>query len=174
MALYDFATSHDFYTSNAYIKSVTTVTDIVEIFRDVFLYVALGVALVAFILIVSFSLRSLRRKMREIGIMRALGAKTGQIVICFVLQMVMLWLFVVALSFAAFPILINNANAMLVDKMAEFLNTPMISALTVLSTSPLSLLMVLAIFLPVLLLSLFAPLLFVRKVKPIKIIRLSE
>ena len=174
MALYDFGVSRDFYTSNAYIRSVNTVTDIVEIFRDIFLYIAFGIALVSFVLIVSFSLRSLRRKMREIGIMRALGAKMGQIVICFILQMAMLWLSVVLLSFPTVPMLAKNVNALLVDKMAEFLNTPMISTLTVISASSLSLLMVLAVFLPVLLLSLLVPLLFVRRVRPIKIIRSSD
>ena len=172
--LYDFASSHGFYTNNAYVKSVNTVTHIVEIFRDVFFYIAMGVALVAFVLIVSFSLRNLRRKMREIGILRALGAKTGQITVCFILPMIALWVFVVALSFALFPLLLNSTNAILVSRMAEYLDAPAISTLSVLSSTPFSLLSVLAVFLPVLLLSLGAPLIFIRRLNPIKIIRSSD
>ncbi len=174
ISLYDFAASHKFYSNNAYIKSVNTVTHIVEIFRDVFFYIALGVALVAFVLIVSFSLRNLRRKMREIGILRALGAKTGQITVCFILPMIALWVFVVALSFALFPLLLNSTNAILVSRMAEYLDAPAISTLSVLSSTPFSLLSVLAVFLPVLLLSLGAPLIFIRGINPIKIIRSSD
>ena len=149
---------------------VNTVADILEIFREVFFCIAL----VAFIFMVSFSLRSLRRKMREIGVMRALGARTGQIVICFAWQMEALWMLVVALSFVAYPMIVNNANSLLVDKMAELLNAPMIGSLTVLSASPISLLAVFAVFLPILLLALLVPLIFVRRVKPIKIIRSSD
>lgn len=174
MSLYDFASSHEFYSNNSYVKAINTVKNIVEIFRDIFFYIALGVALVAFVLIVSFSLRNLRRKLREVGILRALGAKTGQIAVCFIVPMVVLWVFVAVLSFALFPVLLNNTNAILVSEMAKYLNAPAISRLSVLSSTPFSMITVMAVFLPVLLLSLGTPLIFIRKIKPIKIIRSSD
>ena len=173
-ALYEVAEKHGFYANNFYFQSVNTVREIVEIFRELFIYVVLGVSTVSLLLIVSFSLRSLRRRMREIGILRALGANTGQIAACFIAQTVFLWGFVVLLAFAVYPFLVSEANLMLVEGMAKFLENPAIANLTVLSSTLLSLLAVLAIFLPVLLLSLCVPLLFIRKLKPMKIIRTAE
>ena len=173
-SIYDAGSSPEFYTSNAYMNAVYTVKEIVEVFRDIFLYAELGVILIALLLIASFSLRSLRRKMKEIGILRAFGATTGQIVICFILQMIALWLVVVLLSLMTFPLLLNNANVLLVDNLAEFLDHPAIGTLTVLSPTWVSILSALAVFLPVLLLSLCVPLFFIRGVKPIKIIRSSD
>ena len=172
--LYAVAEKRGFYTNEFYFQSVNTVKEIVGIFRDLFVYVALGITLVALMLIVSFSLRTLRHKMREIGILRALGANTGRIALCFVWQMLALWLIVLLVSFTAFGFLLNEANTVLVDGMAQFLNNPAVAQLTVLSPTPFSVLTVLALFLPVLLLSLCVPLLFVRRVKPIKIIRRAD
>ena len=174
ISIYDSASALGFYTNNTYAKSINTVKGIVEIFQGIFVYVALGIAFVALVLIISFSLRSLRRKMREIGILRALGANTSQISLCFILQMISLWLCIVLLSFALFPLLVSNANALLVNNMAQFLENPAIANLTVLEPTPLSLLTVLLVFLPVLLLSLSVPMLYVRKLKPIKIIRTAD
>lgn len=170
-ALYDLGEDMGFYTSSLYMKSVYTVKGIVEIFRSVFVYVGLAIALVAFLLIVSFALRGLRRRRREIGILRALGGRTGRIVRCFSLQVVLLGGAVAALSLIALPFLADTANTVLVDNMAEFLANPAIRGLTLLTITPRALLIVMAVLLPVLLLSTAVPLLFIRRLKPMKIIR---
>lgn len=173
-SIYDEVVSFGFYTSNLYIKSVYTVKQIVDIFREVFVYVAIGIALVAFLMIVGFSLRSLRRTMREIGILRALGGRTGKIVQCFTWRMTALWLAVVTLSFSALPLLVRSADSALVANMAYFLKNPSIKGLSLLDLTPLSLVTVLAVFLPALLLSLIMPLLFIRRIKPMQIIRKAD
>lgn len=173
-SVYSAGTDIGFYCSNMQIRSIHSVNMIVEIFRDIFIYVVFGMAIVSFLLIMSFALRVLRRKMREIGILRALGCKIKHIVWCFVWQMIYMWLIVVGLSFVIFMLVVHRANDILMGNMAYFLNNPSLKVITVLSPTPEALLTVLAVFLPVILLSLCIPLLVIRRVKPMKIIRTAE
>ena len=100
--------------------------------------------------------------------------KTGHIVACFVWQVISLWIFVAVASFVAFPLLLDKANALIVESMAEFVKSPLIMNLTVLSPMQMSSLVVVAIFLPAILLSMLVPLLVIRSVKPVRIMRSAD
>lgn len=173
-SIYEIGEARGFYSGNVHFKSVYAVKEIVEIFRGMFTYIGAAVAFVALLLLLSFSLRGLRRRKREIGILRALGGGTFAIAQCFVFQVLLLGLFVAFLTFAALPLLADGANALLVENMVRYLNAPTLLGMEVITLSPLLLLMVLAAFLPVLLLSVLVPLLAIRRVKPMRIIRSAE
>ena len=173
-SLYSVGEELGFYSSSLYFKSVYTVKGIVEIFRGMFAYIGLAIALVSFLLIVSYSLRALRRKRREIGILRAIGSRTKQIVWGFVWQVILLGVIVAIISCIALPMLSKEINTAIVTNMANFVDNPAINGLTVLSPNFISLIVVLGIFVPLLVLSSVVPLLFIRRIKPMKIIRSSD
>lgn len=172
--IYEIGEERGFYSGNLHFKSVYTVKEIVEIFRGMFTYIGAGVAFVAFLLMVSFSLRGLKRRKRDIGILRALGGGTPIIAQCFVLQVLLLGVVVALFAFGLLPLLAESVNSVLVSNMVRYLSAPTLTGLEVIVLSPVSLLAVLAIFLPVLLLSVLVPLLVIRRVKPIRIIRSAE
>ena len=173
-AIYNTGTSMDFYTGNVYFKSIYTVKQIVEIFRSVFVYIGLAIAVVSLLFIVSYSLRSLRRKRNEIGILRALGSTISQIARAFIMQMVALSTVVIVGSAVALPLISGSVNKVLAGNLAIFLDNPALASLEIINVSPLTLLTVLGIFIPVLIISAMVPLAFVRKLKPISILRSTD
>lgn len=173
-ALYDTGSAIGYFTNNMYFKSVYTVKQIVEIFGEVFVYVGASIALLAFLFIGAFSMRTLRRRRREIGILRALGGRVSQIALAFVLQVLLLGGIATVLSAIALPLITGSVNTLLAENLATFLEVPAIANLDVINLSPFVLPIVLGIFIPVLILSSVVPFLFVRKLKPMSIIRSSD
>ncbi len=173
-SVYDTSESLGFYTNNQYFKSVYTVKEIVEIFRDVFVYIGAAIALVALLFIVGFSLRTLRRRREDIGILRALGGRTSQIACAFVVQVALLGVVATVASAIALPLITGSVNTLLAENLANFLGNAAIGTLDVINLSPFVLPIVFGTFIPVLVLSSAVPFLFVRKLKPMSIIRSSD
>jgi hypothetical protein len=62
----------------------------------------------------------------------------------------------------------------LAGNLAIFLDNPALASLEIINVSPVTLLTVLGIFIPVLIISAMVPLVFVRKLKPISILRSTD
>ncbi len=174
VSVYDTASEAGFYTSNLHFKSIYTIKEMVEVFRGVFVYIGIAIALVALMFTVSFALRALYRNRTDIGILRALGCRTSQIALAFIIQVAVLGVVVTFITIAGLPLLTNFVNTVLAENLAVFLENPMLATIEIISISPVATLIVLGILIPVLVISAIVPLIFVRKLKPIDIIRSSD
>ena len=172
--LYETGAARGFYTNNLYFKSVHTVKQIVEAFKGIFIYVGAAIALVSFLFITSYSLLALRRRRTEVGILRALGAKTSQIAGAFIVQMVLLGLIAAVASAILLPFVMESANAVLAENLAIFLDNPIIGGLQIIEFSMFGFLAVFGAFIPVLVLSSAVPFLVIRRLKPMSIIRSAD
>lgn len=65
---------------NSVISSLSSINNIIESFRNVFIYVGVGLALFASFLLMTFISTSISYKKREIGILRAVGARSLDVV----------------------------------------------------------------------------------------------
>ncbi len=76
--LKDTTTPHDHSTyqySNSLIDQISLITYAMELFSGVFLYLGIGLAILAMLLLFNFISLSVANKKREIGILRAVGAR---------------------------------------------------------------------------------------------------
>jgi ABC-type lipoprotein release transport system permease subunit len=127
-----------------------------------------------FLLIVSFSIRSIKKKMYEIGVLRALGCSINQVSKTFILQVIYIVLLSCILSTVL--ILFSNIyiNELLVTKLSEFTNNKDILNIKMIYLDYSILLIVYSLMFIITLASSVIPVLCIRKIKPIDIIKNNE
>ncbi len=163
-----------FYVNDFYFKTIYVINNIVKIFSEIFRYASIALILAGIILLVSFAIRSVKKKMYEIGVLRALGAKTSQVARAFILQVVYIGLITTALSIAGISLFDDNVNDILVTKLIQFTANKQIEGLSIIQIQPgMTILTIIAIFLITLIASI-VPIVAIRKIKPINIIRGKE
>lgn len=76
---YDEDSEYRYYLMNAVTSSISSFESLLAMFRTVFLYVSIGLAVFSALLLVNFISASITYKKREIGILRAVGAKSSDV-----------------------------------------------------------------------------------------------
>ncbi len=163
-----------FFSEDSYFKAVYTVMDIVSVFDEFFFLLYVGLVAISALLFIGFARRSVRRRMYEIGVLRALGGRNTAIARLFTHNLLVMAAFVTLLSLIGDILLIPYLNEVFVDNLAEILDTLPIRELKVLQFNLLSAAIDLVTILLLSLLSSFGSLYFCRRIKPIAIIRNKE
>jgi len=172
--LHDIGEEVGFYSSNHYFKSVYTIINIIGIFSEIFSLAIIVLILLEVLLIVSFSIRTIKKKLYEIGVLRALGGTILQVSKTFILQVIYLVLFTCLISTVSIILLNQPLNYMLATKLSEFTNNKDIATLSILNFNPFILITVYTLILIVSLSSSIIPIISIKKVKPINIIKNKE
>lgn len=163
-----------FYVDDFYFKTIYVINNIVKIFSEIFKYASLALIFAGTILLISFAIRSVKKKMYEIGVLRALGAKTGQVARAFTLQVIYVGLITSILSITGIVMLEDSVNEILVTKLVQFTANKQIADLTIIKIQPvMTIITIIAIFVITLIASI-VPIFSIRKIKPINIIRNKE
>ena len=142
---------------------------LLSVFYEVFAYISMVVILAIFLIIILNASTIIRQNVYEIGVMKALGAKTSELVVIFTLQMVITCLGVCLLLYSCSNIFMNFANKLLCSGISAYVVTDVLYNVIVFSPKFFIInivsISVFTIF------SIMVPILAIRKIKPLKIIK---
>ncbi len=164
----------NFFLGDEYYKTIYTIMDIVSIFEDFFMFLYIGLIGVCALLLIGFARRSIKRRMYEIGILRALGCKNKTVAGIFMLNMAAVATIIALISIVGVRILDPALNSVLIDNLATILDTAMIKNVKILKFDLLSAIVDTLTIILLSFLSSLSVFLSCRKIKPISIIQNKE
>ena len=166
--------SNVYFTNNRYVEGIYSITNIIVVFSDIFRLLTIFLAIVCVLLLVSFGQKSIKRRMFEIGVVRALGYKNRDLLTVFMLQITYLLVAVCTITYISLSYLDNYINQILIENIILFLNNDLIRDMTLLEFEPERILLNLLGISILTVVSSLSLLLTLRKIKPINIIRRGE
>lgn len=159
---------HLLYTLDTSI--VPVVNTIIELFKA-FCYVIIGFLVVAsFIYIIIYGINSIKRNIYEIGVLKALGTKSINVSIIFLVQIIVVGIFSILASIIGIIVLSMISNKLLVSAFEDFM-TIKIFSLNVIAAYPKIMFIDLTIVLIATLVSSNIPLIYLKAVKPLNILK---
>ena len=169
--IFEVAEQNDFIADSVVVSSVQTMAKAVSVFGDLFKLISFVLYVAAIFLVIYFGLKTVNKRMYEIGIIRGLGGKNRSLAWMFALQIIITAIVTCVLSYFGLYIFVNLADAVLVRALMAsssgyvMLNIELISFNVPIIMADCGGVMFLS------LLSTLLPLLTLRKVKPINIIK---
>lgn len=154
--------------------SIATMTKAVRVFSDFFVLIFIVLCAALLLLMVQFEVKSIKDRMKEIGIMKALGARNSDLMCIFGLQIVLAGLAMLVLYIAGSFVFIGLANRILVLSLNELARSTMVMDLSFLIVKWSYILWDCLLALGILLVSFLAPMLRLRSIKPTNVIKAKE
>lgn len=173
-AVYRVGEENDFYIATEYFKTVNSISKIVLIFKDSFVLIASVLCAIVVLSMIAFCFGNIQSKKYQIGVLRALGSRTKDIVGIFITQIVLVGLIICVLFALAFYFIIPFANDLLINSFVKYVNDASITNIKLLAFDPYVMLTGFAIIVGVTLMSTIAPFVAVRRIKPINIIKSKD
>ena len=167
----------EFYTANQSLEAIYKVVEVVEIFKEYFDLIGVLIAAVGFLLLVSYHSGNIKSRRYEIGVLRSLGAKTGDISAIFFMQSLLIGILTTAVFVAGIFALTDTVNNILIDSFKSYINSPamaFIDGITILDISLSAIITDILLLLLISALSSVIPFAAIRKIKPISIVRSRE
>ena len=164
----------NYYSENQYFKALYAIMNIVDIFGDFFMLIAIALSVACALMLINFGRRAVRRRMHEIGIIRALGGRTKHISGSFILQVFYAGLITCTLSILGMMFLDGIINSILLEGLMTFLGTDKLSHLVIIQFNPFITLIDITTVLVITLIAAMVPILSIHRIKPIKIIKSKE
>ena len=168
------ASEYNMIPNSIKLASISTMTRAVEVFSDFFglIFVVLVAALV--IVIVKFGLDIVRRKIYEIGVIKALGGRSSSFIVIFGIQVIVFGLLVCLFAQLGMYFFVGIANDVLVTSLQTLASSRIMMDIEILAFDW-PLIFTDSIFAFALcILSSLAPLVALHRVKPINIIKAKE
>lgn len=172
--IYDVGTENDFYSATAFFKTVQSITKIVSVFKDIFSLIAIGLCGVMILLMAFFAFSNIRSRSYEIGVMKAMGARTRNVAGIFLVQVICVGLSICLLFGLFFYFGMPFANKLLMDSLIEYVENASIGGITLLSFDSGVMWTSIAMVLGVTAVSSLMPFLGVMTIKPANIIKSRE
>ena len=127
-----------FFLGDEYYKTIYKIMDVVSVFKDFFLLLYVGLIGVCAMLLTGFARRSIKRRMYEIGILRALGCKNKTVASMFMINMGVVAIAISLISIVGVRVLDTVLNRVLMDNLSNILQTMPIRNLRILQFDLLS------------------------------------
>ncbi len=172
--IYNVGVENNFYSATAFFKTVQSITKIVAVFKDIFMLIAVGLCGVMILLMAFFAFGNIRSRNYEIGVMKAMGARTRNVAGIFLVQVICVGLSICILFGLFFYFGMPLANNLLMDSLIEYVDNASIGGITLLAFDGRVMWTSIAIVLGVTLVSAFMPFLGVLFIKPANIIKARE
>ena len=172
--IFEVAQTTNFIADSIVVSSVQTMAKAVSVFGDLFKLISFVLYVAAIFLVIYFGLKTVNKRMYEIGIIRGLGGKNRSLAWMFALQIIITAIVTCILSYIGLYIFVNLADEVLVRALMAssngytMLNIELISFNVPIIMADCGGVMFLSF------LSTMLPLLTLRKVKPINIIKAKE
>ncbi len=164
--IYHVGETYKYFVPSAQYMAVQSIAGAVKIFKDFFLIIVVALYVVCAVFLIMFGVRSIRKNILEIGILRALGTKTHYLAIMFALQMVMLGLIVCLFAMAGMYLGVYFGNAILVKGFVAYTGNTLASELTIIRFRYTTALVGAALVLILSIMASVVPVMALRKVKP--------
>lgn len=173
-AIYNLGEEKNFYVATEYYKTINSITRIVLIFRDIFSLIATALCGVMILLMASYSFGNIRSRSYEIGVMKAMGARTKNVAGIFLVQVILMGFIICVLFGFIFYFGMPTANDLLMDSIVEYVNNASVPSITLLSFDKSVMWLGIGIIAGVTLVSAIAPFVGVMAIKPVNIIKSKE
>lgn len=168
------AKNNFFYTTLQSFSSIFEVCKIIDIFSSVFLFIAIGLIVIALMMIISHNLRTIKKNQYRIGVYKGLGCPSKVFALSCLYNTLTLVLTTFVTSIVFVAISSKFINNILVQKFQEYINSKVVAEFTFVGFSITNLCLYILVILLVGGVSLFAPFLKLRKLKPNLIINKAE
>ena len=159
---------------NVYVDELRKMTDVVDTFISIFEIIALGLSLAIVASLVSFSSKIIRDKYHDIGILKALGSNNWTMIVIFGIQVSLIAVLTIIISTVGYYYLVSYVNDILVNALLKFTSLTILSNLEFIVFKPLVVLISVILIIVLSLISLVIPFLRIRKIEPVKIIKVRE
>lgn len=166
-----------FYLGTEEYNAVYQIVDVVEIFKDNFNMVAIIIFIAMILLMLSFNVSNIKSNKYEIGVLRALGIKSKDIVLVTGIYNFIASALIIVLSIIGLYTLTDFANTVLLNSFKENINNSSVIVLNnieILSLSSNILVRDIFVIIGLTIIASFFPLILVKKIKPINIIKSRE
>ncbi len=168
------AAENGFIPNSVLGSSITTMSKAVGVFSR-FFYLIFGVLCAAmFVLMAQFEVKSIKDKMEDIGILKALGARDVDLLCIFGFQIVMAGALMLLLYIAGSFIFVGAANRLLVFSLSELAKNVFVADLTFLSVKWSYILQNCLLSIAILVVSFLVPMFRLRYIKPSNVIKAKE
>ena len=172
--IFEVAETSNFIADSIVVSSVQTMAKAVSVFGDLFKLISFVLYIAAIFLVIYFGLKTVNKRMYEIGIIRGLGGKNRSLAWMFALQIIITAIVTCILSYVGLYVFVNLADEVLVRAlMASSSGYTMLDIELISFNVPIIMADCGGVML-ISLLSTLLPLLSLRKVKPINIIKAKE
>ncbi|MBR3994595.1 MAG: ABC transporter ATP-binding protein/permease [Clostridia bacterium] len=155
-------------------ESVETLTEIVEIFAPIFRIMAVVLYISIVFILMNFASKMINDKMKEIGILKALGIGNRAIGAVFGIQIWLIALVTVILSVFGYSMFVNQANDLLINSLRMIAPEKIIPGLTFFDFRTDIVLQNSSVVFILALISYIVPMLRIRALDPLKIIRTEK
>lgn len=169
--LYQTAESLYYEGSSEYILTVQNIIKIINVFKDVFFIILLGLFIISIFILSSYILRSILNRKRELGIMRAIGTKNLDTSAPFNIVSIIIGISSAILSTIGFYSICNVTNTVITKGFATNFKLPMLETMNFICFKPIIILMDLLLLFAIIAFCSITPILAMRRIKPIDIMR---
>ncbi|MBQ7408674.1 MAG: ATP-binding cassette domain-containing protein [Clostridia bacterium] len=156
------------------IQSVLTMSKAVSIFSDFFMLISTVLYVGCGFILISFGLKCVKNKQREIGIIRAIGGKNSALMFIFSLQIILVGLLTCLLSWVGLMGFLGVANDVLVAALTKLASSRIMLDVQLLYFNPSLMLFNSACIMGLTLISVLVPFVILQNTKPINIIKAKE
>ena len=164
----------NFAPTSAYFKAILEINDIVEVFKKLFVLIAVFLCFAGGLVLLSFGSSSVKKRNFEVGVIRAIGGNTKNIAMIFTMQILLAGIIICVISSVGLYVTSIVANKILANSFVVLFESTALASIEVVHFNPLALVLDLAVVLAITLLAAVLPILSIRKIKPLKILRAKE
>lgn len=164
----------DYYIELERYSTITTITNIVGIFGELFSVITLFIIAACIFLIIHFSSYNIKKNKFNIGVLKALGANTLNVLKIFSLQILLVGLSSAILSALGIYIFTGITNNILINALVEFLKMSNIQDMVLLEFNELIVAIDILIITTITFIGSLLPVVSLHKIKPMNIIRSKD
>ncbi len=172
--LFNVAEENGFLPNSAIGGSITTMTKAVGVFSDFFDLIFIVLCAALLLLMVQFEVKCIKDKMKEIGILKALGARESDLLVLFGLQIALTGVLMILLYIAGSFVFIGLANKVLVVSLNELAKNSVVLDLAFLVVKWKYIWQNCLLALLILAVSFLVPMLRLRRIRPTNVIKAKE
>ena len=164
----------DYFVESELYSSITTITNVVSIFGDLFSLISVFIISSCLFLIIYFSTYNIKKNKFNIGVLKALGANTLNILKIFSLQILLVGLASALLSALGIYVFTGITNDILVSSLMEFLYMDNIKDMILLEFDTLIVAIDILIITTITFIASVIPVITLHRIKPMNIIRSKD
>ncbi len=172
--LFNTASENGFIPNSSIGGSITTMSKAVNVFSRFFNLIFIVLCAALLLLMVQFELKNIRDKMRDIGIMKALGARDIDLIVIFGFQVLIAGLAMIILYIAGSFVFIGLANKVLVLSLNELAKNTLVMDVSFLVVKWKYILQNCVLACIIMAASFLVPMLRLRYIKPTNVIKAKE
>lgn len=172
-AVLDFCREMEYHLVSREQKNMQRIDELISTFRDLFVLLEATIILMIAIYLIYFGMRSIRQNSYQIGVIKALGGRTRDVGIIFVLKTFIIGVLIALISLFVATGFIGLADRVLVSSIEEVIGMR-ISELSIIKVIPSLLLADAFLIVAVAFISALLPAVLLRTIKPVDIIKAKE